>query len=484
MAQVYSMAGGAATRLSPLTWYRTKALIPVVGHRMMSRIIYELYKPQDFKNIGIVTCILGHQIDKYVRKSGFEKGGLEVSYYPNPYGEAEKALSKINTAHSVLIAHKKAFGIDIGNADYFIKETNFDSKPIGNLVLAFKKMEINPKIWEEATLAIANLRPLNKGKGNGEFKPFVVTGCDALTNGDLRAIFEELLNSERIATINLYPMFDPVEVINYGIVMIKDGKAIDFKEKPGEAELKRNPSLADYKSRIKLNGEETECFLVNPQLYAFDPSVLAIIEAFVNAGLSPDWGKQILPLLAKSGMLFTRTMSPVEKWVDIGDLGTLRLTATREILYRNETYGISIPGEKHGGVWREVGARVDASVDGRLFAGSGSLIREGAKINFVINPKEEIGTVVEDDAVIEKGAEVSGSIIYENAVIKSGARVKNSIIGRNVIIPEGAEIEGEVVETVGFEHGRPVQIIVSTKIPMENGKPLNIEPKLPTRRFF
>lgn len=83
--QAVILAGGAGTRLRPLTYERPKPMIPIHG-RPFLRYQLELIKSFNFNNVLLLVSYLGSQIEDY-----FEDGSkfglkIEYSYEETPLG--------------------------------------------------------------------------------------------------------------------------------------------------------------------------------------------------------------------------------------------------------------------------------------------------------------------------------------------------------------------------------------------------------------
>ncbi len=113
-------------------------------------------------------------------------------------------------------------------------------------------------------------------------KPFVVVGCDDLTDIPLDRLLEFHKQKQAIATIGLVQR-ESVE--QYGVVVTaEDGKIIGFQEKPPKGTEISN--------------------LVNTGIYAFTPEIFD----YIPSGVFYDFGKQVFPALQGScrGILWLR----------------------------------------------------------------------------------------------------------------------------------------------------------------------------------
>jgi NDP-sugar pyrophosphorylase family protein len=477
----FIMAQGLATRLSPATWFMTKALLKMVGTPMIRRIT-DLFGNHRFQDVGITTCIYADQIERWANTHNhLSHSPVRLQIYPNPFGiNSNAALKKVNTSHGVLLAHKKKYGI----ASY-LALTNLNATPFGELSRLLKVhnndfeavRKTDQEVFRQAVDAVAALRPVSSTK----LPLFLVTGCDALTNADLTRLYEEAqsqIKRGKLACLDLQPFYDTKEVLEYGIVILnKEG--VRFHEKPGLVSLEKDKHLAAFRSK---DARGDSCFLVNPQLYVFDASVLAIVEAFATAGLSPDWGKHILPLLAYANLLGHRIMEN-EYWKDVGDYGTFIQAATRDILHGVGNFPIPYPQEPHRPLFAHKSAVIRGRVEHGLAIGQGSLISATALINTDRPERFDAypGTVVEKKVIVN--GRVTGSLLLDKVTVPEDTVVINSFIGADVHLPPGVRIEGRIVVLVPQIQGESGgQILLETPVPLTtDGKPANEIPRTPVR---
>lgn len=479
------MAQGSATRLSPGTWGRTKGVWPMVGKAMIRRIIDDLYHPQGFTDVSIKTALFQDQIKTLLQQAALP-AGMTLTFCEGE--ESDKYLDTTNTAHGALLAYKQRYGIDNlaervglkpGPALKAIAGERFSElkKKLKKGIISDAEKEEFEALIEAAAKEIEKIRPLHKS--NAGFQPFVVTGVDCLTTANLVRLSDFYLQEsngvhhpDALAAILVkeFPLEAREQVKNYGVVLMPDKLIMGFEEKSS------NP-----KEHMKVReGDTVRSYLVNPQLYYFDPAVLAIVELLVKFGkeenFSPDWGGDILPILAKSGKLLGKIMGEEEYWNDVGDYGTFLVTA-QDILGKRVP-GIPVPGNEEKNGWNN-GAllRGDPLVEGSFYLGPGASIEPGARIR---------------DSVIEAGAaiagKVAGSVILEGARIPPQAEIINSIIHEDVVLPNvPIRIDREII--ISLNHGGG-SLILRTKIPYqvdpETGErlPKNEKPEMPVRAYF
>ncbi len=222
--------------------------------------------------------------------------------------------------------------------------------------------------------------------------PFVVVGCDDLTDLPLDDLLEFHARTKALATIGLV---EREKVDQYGVVVTgADGRITGFQEKP-----------AAGTERSKL---------VNTGIYAFTPEIFA----HIPAGVFYDFGKNVFPSLQQAGEAFYGFDARGAYWCDIGTPDEYR-RATNDILRGT----FAIPGETRltCDVWTAPDAAVapDAAIVGPSVVGGGV----------------EIGA----------GARVERSIVWQGSRIGSGALVRDAIVGMDYTVAPGAVLDGVIV---------------------------------------
>lgn len=222
--------------------------------------------------------------------------------------------------------------------------------------------------------------------------PFVVVGCDDLTDLPLDKLFEFHKQKNAIATIGLV---EREEVDQYGVVVTAaDGKITGFQEKPAKGT-----------ERSKL---------VNTGIYAFTPEIFKHIEP----GVFVDFGKNVFPSLQQAGEAFYGFDARGAYWCDIGTPSEYR-RATNDVL----TGKFRLPGH--------------SQIDGSVWRGENARIASDAKI--------EGPSVIGDLTEIGAGACVERSIIWQGAKIGSNAVVRDSIIGIDYTVADGETVENAIL---------------------------------------
>lgn len=223
-----------------------------------------------------------------------------------------------------------------------------------------------------------------------ESDPFVVVGCDDVTDLDLDALVGFHRERAAIATIGLVERED---VSEYGVVVVDErGRITGFQEKPAPGE---------ERSR-----------LVNTGIYVFSPRIFS----HIPASTTYDFGKQVFPELQQAGAAFYGYRTDAY-WCDIGTPSEYR-RVSRDLL----TGRFSLPDvAPKDGLWVSPSARIAADA--------------------VVLPLSVIG----DEVTVEPGARVENGILWQGAVVGAGARVRDSIVGAEYAVPAGAVLENAIV---------------------------------------
>jgi NDP-sugar pyrophosphorylase family protein len=222
--------------------------------------------------------------------------------------------------------------------------------------------------------------------------PFVVVGCDDLTDIPLDKLLAFHQEKKAIATIGLV---ERDQVDQYGVVVTAaDGKITGFQEKPSKGtELSK---------------------LVNTGIYAFTPEIFDRIPS----GVFYDFGKNVFPGLQEEGAAFYGFDARGAYWCDIGTPSEYR-RATNDVLR---------------GVFRIPG---HSAIDNDVWIGSGAQIAPDAAIT---GP-----SVIGDGVQIGAKARVERSIVWQGANIGEGAVLRDAIVGMNYRVEPGATLDGAIV---------------------------------------
>lgn len=314
-------------------------------------------------------------------------GGLSTRLYPLTK-QVPKPLVPIagepNAVH--LIRYLKSYGItDIAINVHYLADMIADT--LGDGSKYGVRLEY---LYEKVLLGSAGA--VEQMKYFLSDAPFVVVGCDELTNIPLDRLLAFHREKHAVATIGLVERDD---VDQYGVVVTApDGKITGFQEKPAKGtELSK---------------------LVNTGIYAFTPEIFD----YIPAGKFYDFGKNVFPALQESGAAFYGFDARGAYWCDIGTPGEYR-RATADVLRG----AIQIPGR--------------APISSDVWMGSDAQVAPDA---VVVGP-----SVLGDGVRVGRGARVERSIIWEGARIGDGAVVRDAIVGMNYHVEPGTQLDRAIV---------------------------------------
>ncbi|MBC5816386.1 MAG: NDP-sugar synthase [Candidatus Eremiobacteraeota bacterium] len=236
--------------------------------------------------------------------------------------------------------------------------------------------------------------------------PFVVVGCDDLTDLPLDKLFAFHAENKAIATIGLV---ERAEVAHYGVVVTDEhGRITGFQEKP--------PAGTE---RSKL---------VNTGIYAFTPGIFT----HIPPATFYDFGKQVFPSLQAADAAFYGFDARGAFWCDIGTPDEYR-RASFDVV--NGAFRIA---HTHaGGIHATARVELGANVRGNVWIGAGAVVESEASIT---GP-----SVIGEGVIVRSKAAITRSIIWENARIGTGATVRDAIVGIGYAVADGAQLDGTVV---------------------------------------
>ena len=236
--------------------------------------------------------------------------------------------------------------------------------------------------------------------------PFVVVGCDDLTDLPLDALFASHAQTKAIATIGLVERAD---VAHYGVVVTDErGRITGFQEKPPPGS-----------ERSKL---------VNTGIYAFTPEIFD----HIPPGTFYDFGKQVFPALQADDAAFYGYDARGAFWCDIGTPEEYR-RASFEVV--NGTF--HIPGTHASGIHPSARVASGARVSGNVWIGARAVVEAAATIT---GP-----SVIGNGVRIGAGSEIVRSIVWDDAIVGDGATLRDAIVGIGFRVKDGATLDGAVV---------------------------------------
>lgn len=314
-------------------------------------------------------------------------GGLSTRLYPLTK-QVPKPLVPVagepNAVH--LIRYLKSYGIqDIAINVHYLADMIVDELGDGS------KFGVRLEYLYEKVL-LGSAGAVEQVKYFLNDAPFVVVGCDDLTDIALDRLLQFHQQKHAVATIGLV---ERDEVDQYGVVVTDDaGKITGFQEKPAKGT-----------ERSKL---------VNTGIYAFTPEIFD----YIPSGVFYDFGKNVFPALLEAGAGFYGYDARSAYWCDIGTPGEYR-RATNDVLR-----GVfQIPG--HPPIANDVWIGQGASV---------------AKDATIVGP-----SVIGDGVEVDSGARIERSIIWQGSHIGERAVLRDAIVGMNYRVEPGAVLEGAIV---------------------------------------
>lgn len=314
-------------------------------------------------------------------------GGLSTRLYPLTKQVPKPLVPVVGEPNAVhLIRYLKAYGFDeIAINVHYLPQMILDALGDGS------KFGVHLEYLHEKEL-LGSAGAVQQMKAYLGDDPFVVVGCDDLTNLPLDKLLAFHDRKDAVATIGLV---EREEVDQYGVVVTDaEGKITGFQEKPPKGT-----------ERSKL---------VNTGIYAFTPEIFD----HIPAGVFYDFGKNVFPSLQQAGAAFYGFDARSAYWCDIGTPGEYR-RATNDVLSGR----FKIPGERAltNDLWISPSAQVapDAKVSGP--------------------------SVIGDGVRVESGASVERSIIWEGALIGANATVRDAIVGIGYRIEPNTSIADTIV---------------------------------------
>jgi len=237
-------------------------------------------------------------------------------------------------------------------------------------------------------------------------EPFVVIGCDEVTDLRLDALLDFHREREAIATIGLV---ERDEVEQYGVVVLDDrGKIVGFQEKPEKG---------TERSR-----------LVNTGVYAFSPAIFE----HIPSGEFYDFGKQVFPSLQAAGERFYGYDARDAYWADIGTPDE----------YRRASYDVvcgvvRIPHTVPAGIDTSATLARGVRIEGPVRIGASVRVGDGATI---LGP-----SVLDDGVVVEAGAVIERSILWADSQVGAKAHVCDTVVGRGFRVESEARLDNILV---------------------------------------
>lgn len=237
-------------------------------------------------------------------------------------------------------------------------------------------------------------------------EPFVVVGCDCLTDANLEALVTFSRKQDAVATIGLVPAD---EVDQYGVVITDDaGRITEFQEKPPKGTERSN--------------------LVNTGIYAFSPQIFD----FIPAGEFYDFGKQVFPALRAADSSFYGFRLTGAYWADIGTPDEY-IRATADALAGR----VHLRGARVRGIAGDAQLGDDVRIEGDVRVGAGAKL--GARVR-IVGP-----SVIGDGVSVGADARLERAIVWDNTSIGERAQLRDTVVGIDYQIAADAVLHDTIV---------------------------------------
>ncbi|MFZ1016678.1 MAG: NDP-sugar synthase [Candidatus Cybelea sp.] len=332
-------------------------------------------------------------------------GGLSTRLYPLTKSVPKPLVPIAGVPNAIhLMRYLKAFGFDeiVINVHYLadaIVRTLGDGLDYG--------VRLHYSYEPELLGSAGGLKKVQSFFDDG---PFLVIGCDEVTDIPLDKVLAFHREREAIATIALV---ECGEVDQYGVVVLGDrGKIVGFQEKPPKGT-----------ERSKL---------ANTGVYFFSPEIFDRIPA----NEFYDFGKQVFPALQSAGEAFYGLDAQGAYWSDIGTPAE----------YRRASYDVirgvvRIPQTRPDGIDASAELGRDVRIEGAVRIGASVRIEDGVAI---VGP-----SVLDDGVCVRSGARLERSIVWQHSNIGAGATLRDTVVGRDYDVAQGIVLDDALVATDG-----------------------------------
>ncbi len=237
-------------------------------------------------------------------------------------------------------------------------------------------------------------------------EPFVVVGCDCLTDANLESLVAFHRKQNALATIGLV---EADEVDQYGVVIMQgDGRITEFQEKPPRGT-----------ERSKL---------VNTGIYAFSPEIFR----HIPAGEFYDFGKQVFPSLQAADAAFYGYRLSGAYWADIGTPDEY-VRATADALAGR----VHLRGTRMRGLASDAILGDDVVVEGDVRVGSRANL--GARVRIIGPSVIGDGVTIGNDAVLER------AIVWDNTTIGARASLSDTVVGIDFRVADDASLKDTII---------------------------------------
>ncbi|HEY2475195.1 MAG TPA: NDP-sugar synthase [Candidatus Cybelea sp.] len=332
-------------------------------------------------------------------------GGLSTRLYPLTKSVPKPLVPVAGVPNAVhLMRYLKAYGFDeIAINVHYLADAIVEALGDGSRYGVKLHYSYEPEL-------LGSAGGLKKVQSFFDDEPFLVIGCDEVTDMRLDSVLAFHREREAIATIGLV---ECEEVAQYGVVVVDDrGKIVGFQEKPPKGT-----------ERSKL---------ANTGVYVFSPQIFDHIPA--NAFY--DFGKQVFPALQSAGDAFYGFDARGAYWSDIGTPSE----------YRRASYDVirgvvRIPQNLPDGIDSSARLGRDVRIEGAVRIGPSVRIEDGVAI---------VGPSILDDGVrVHSGVRLERSIVWQHSNIGAGATLRDTVVGRNYSVEHGMTLDDMLVALDG-----------------------------------
>ena len=380
------LAGGKGTRLSPLTYHRSKPAVGFGGRYRLIDVPISNALNSNMKHIFVISQYFSSGLNQHIKET-----------YP------------------------------------------LDQFQGGSLTLLNPEERLENKVWYEGTADAVrkNLNELTKLP----IDYFLILSGDQLYHMDLEAMVAFAYEKDTDLTIAALPVGHE-EAPRLGLLNIDEtSNIVDFSEKPKQAEtLKRFETSENFLEENDIYCSKPPCFLASMGIYVFKRDALI---SLLNEDPREDFGKHMIPTQLKKGS--TAAFLYQGYWEDIGTISSYyqaNLSLTTNSLGLN-LYNEVLPIYAHnhylpGARFKETqvkdsiicdGAIIDAQEITRSIIGIRTVIHKGCVIRDSILLGNDYYSATSDQRhrfSIGENCHIEKSIIDENVKIGSNVCLTNA----------------------------------------------------------
>ncbi len=372
------LAGGEGKRLMPLTADRAKPAVPFGGHLRLIDFSLSNMVNSGYTRIVVLTQYKSHSLDVHISSAWSLSSMLGDYVTPMPAQQRRGSHWYLGSADAI----------------YQSLNTIYDDRP----------------------------------------DYVVVTGADNIYRMDFSQMVDHHIASGLPATVA--GIRQPIELANqFGVIDAKDGKVLEFLEKPEEVE-----GLPDDPSKVLAS--------MGNYVFSTDALVEALRVDAENPDSKHDMGGDIMPyFVAQDGcgvydFIDNTVPGATERdrdyWRDVGTLDAF-YEANMDLISVHPVFNLynydwptltsidaALPPAKF----------VYAGEEGRLGQAIDSLVSAGV----IISGGQVFHSVLSPQVYVHSWARVLDSVLMGGVTVGRGAVVQRAILDKNVVVEEGAEV--------------------------------------------